>query len=317
MIETYTGTRGVVRITTHDINGLPVAPDSNLNPTVKIIDPDTETVLLQSVASLMDVDYPGDYEFIIPSQYVQYDRTLKIEWSYSVDGSVIKETDFVYVVTPYSTVDEIVAELGFSMRPEDANYYSYDKIRSAARVARMMINTELGFSIGKTLKTVTAYGDGADVLLLPEKMLTINSLQENDELVIDNAIDYNIFGFDIEITETGYGIRVVPPNPGDDIDEQEEFDYTGFTMGRFRNGYRYEVTGISGWNYVPVEIKQCMYLLINDLLCNDSLWRTKYVKKINSGQMSVELSSQSFNGTGNALVDSILQKFKMIQAVII
>ena len=47
------------------------------------------------------------------------------------------------------------------------------------------------------------------------------------------------------------------------------------------------------------------------------MWRTKYVKKINSGQMSVELSSQSFNGTGNALVDSILQKFKMIQAVII
>jgi len=33
--------------------------------------------------------------------------------------------------------------------------------------------------------------------------------------------------------------------------------------------------------------------------------------------MSVELSSQSFNGTGNALVDAILQKFKMIQAVII
>ncbi len=317
MIETYTGTRGLVRITTHDIYGLPAAPDSNANPVVKIKNPETDEVILQSVASLIDTDYPGDYEFIIPSQFVQYDRVLKVEWSYSIDGSTITEDDFIYVVTPYSTVDEIVAELGFSMRPEDANYFSYDKIRSAARVARMMINTELGFAIEKTMKNVTAYGGGADVLILPEKIISINSVSENDELVIDNSEDYNIFGFDVEITETGYAIRVVPPNPGDDIDEQEEFDYTGLTQGRFRDGYRYEITGVFGWNYVPVEVKQCMYLLINDLLCNDSLWRTKYVKKINSGQMSVELSSQSFNGTGNALVDSILQKFKMIQAVII
>lgn len=317
MIETYTGTRGLVKITTHDIYGLPTTPDSNLNPTVKIKDPDTDQVLLQSVASLVDTDYPGDYEFIIPVQFVEYDRTLKIEWSYSVDGSQVTETDFVYVVTPYSTIDEIVSELGFSMRPEDANYYSYDKIRSAARIARMTINTELGFSLQKESKTVTAYGDGADVLIIPEKIISINSITENDELVIDSTNNYNIFGFDVEITETGYGIRVVPPNPGDDIDEQEEFDYTGLSRGRFRDGYRYEITGVFGWSYIPVEIKQCMYLLINDLLCNDSLWRSKYVKKINSGQMSVELSSQSFNGTGNALVDSILQKFKMIQAVII
>jgi hypothetical protein len=180
-----------------------------------------------------------------------------------------------------------------------------------------MINTELGFSIGKYEKTVVAYGDGADVLLLPEKIISISSIYENDELVINNSNNYNVFGYEVEVTETGYGIRIIPTNPGDDIDEEEEFDYIGLNKGRFRDGYRYEITGTFGWNYVPVEIKQCMYLLINDLLCNDSLWRTKYVKKINSGQMSVELSSQSFNGTGNALVDAILQKFKMIQAVII
>lgn len=317
MIETYTGARGLVSITTHDIYGLPTQPDDNASPVVVIKNPDTEEVLVQSSATLVDPDYPGDYEFIIPIELLQYDRILKIEWSYDVEESEIKEVDFVYVVTPYSTIDEIIYELGYSMRPEDSNYFSYEKIRSASRVARMMINTELGFSIKKESKTVTAYGDGADVLVLPEKIISISSLSENDELMIDNSNNYNIFGFGVELTETGYGIRVIPPSPGDDIDEQENFDYTGFTSGRFRNGYRYEITGVFGWSHVPVEIKQCMYLLVNDLLCNDSLWRSKYVKKINSGQMSVELSSQSFNGTGNALVDSILQKFKMIQAVII
>jgi hypothetical protein len=60
-----------------------------------------------------------------------------------------------------------------------------------------------------------------------------------------------------------------------------------------------------------------MLLIVNDLLCNDSIWRSKYVKKMNTGQMSVELSSLAFAGTGNAIADAILQKFKMIQLVII
>jgi hypothetical protein len=77
------------------------------------------------------------------------------------------------------------------------------------------------------------------------------------------------------------------------------------------------VYGLFGWNYVPVEIKQSVFLLVNDLLCSENIWRTKYLKKINSGQMSVEISSLAFTGTGNAIVDSLLQKFKSIQAVII
>lgn len=317
MIEIYTGSRGAIRIVTHDLDGLPVSPDDNENPSVILVDPSTSEVLLNSVASLIDTDYPGEYEFIVPSQFVTYDRVLKVEWGYTVDGSDHSETEYVYVTTPYSTVDEIITELGYSTRPENPNYYPYEKIVAAERVARMMIDTELGFSFIKESKTITAYGEGADVIVLPEKIISISKLYENDELVIDVDAEYNSFGFDVEITETGYGIRIVPPNPGDDISEQEVIDFTGFTAGRFRNGYRYGIEGIAGWNYIPKEIKQCVLLLVSDLLCNDSIWRSKYVKKINSGQTSMEISSLSFNGTGNALVDAILNKFKMIQAVII
>jgi hypothetical protein len=314
LIETYTGSVGTIELITYK-DGVPVAPDST--PSVVVTNAETGVLVASGSATILNPNYEGEYYYNLPTSATSTDRILKIVWTYSISGRSIHETEYVYVVTPYATVDEIVDELGFSMRPEDSNYYSYEKIRSAARVARMMIDTELGFSIGKYEKTVVAYGDGADVLLLLEKIISISSIYENDELVINNSNNYNVFGYEVEVTETGYGIRVIPTNPGDDIDEEEEFDYIGLNKGRFRDGYRYEITGTFGWNYVPVEIKQCMYLLINDLLCNDSLWRTKYVKKINSGQMSVELSSQSFNGTGNALVDSILQKFKMIQAVII
>lgn len=315
MIEVYTGGIGKIYLTTYDEDGFPAAPDSN--PTILVEDAETGEVAAQSVASLIDSDYPGEYSFVLPQSCMTCDKIFKLTWEYILDSRTNRIVEYLYVNTPYCTVDEIITELGFSSRPENTNYYPYEKIKTAERTSRMMIDNELGFSMGRDNKPITAYGDGADVLRLPKRIISISKVYENDELVYDASTGLNIIGFDIEITETSYGIRIVPANPGDDIDEQEEFDYTGLTKGRFRDGYRYEIEGIFGWEYIPIEIKQATFLLVNDLLCSDSIWRSRYVKKINSGQMSVELSSLSFNGTGNALADSLINKFKMIQAVII
>ena len=314
MIEVYTGRVGTINLTTYE-DGLPTAPDTT--PTVVVTDANTNSAVSSGVAVIIDSDYPGEYSYRLPASATSFDRVLKVSWSYTINSRLSTEAEYVYVSTPYATPDEIVAELGFSSRPEDPNYYSYDKIVGAERVARMMIDNYLGFSINKNQGTVVAYGSNADVIVLPSRMIEITSIRENDELVIDTASNYNIFGFVVELTETNYAVRIIPPNPGDNIDEQEIIDFTGYTKGRFRDGYRYDITGLVGWNYVPFEVKQSSFLLINDLLCSDNIWRTRYVKKINSGQLSVELSGQSHLGTGNAIADAILQKFRMIQAVII
>lgn len=312
MLEVFTGSVGKVNLTTFDKDGLPAQPDTT--PFVSITDAETGVLVDSGESSIIDVDYEGDYEYHLPGSATEADRILKVEWTYTVSEHLTKETEYLYVTTPYATIDEIAEELGFSSRPEDYNYFSYDKIKSAERTARMIINNELGYSIGKKTKEVTAYGTGADVLYLGEKIISVSTLKENDETVITPTT--NTFGFPVEVTESGYSIRIVP-NLGTDIQEQEIIDPAGYNIGRFKNGYRYDVSGVFGWNYVPFEIKQCTFLLVNDLLCSESTWRTKYLKKINSGQMSVEMSSLSFAGTGNAIVDSLLQQFKSIQAVII
>lgn len=314
MIEVYTGSVGKVELITYQ-DGVPAQPDST--PQVVITNANSGAAVVNGAATLLNNNYEGEYYYDMPSSATQVDGTLKVVWSYTIGGRTISETEYVYVVTPYATTDEIVSELGYSSRPEDSNYYSYEKIRSAERAARMMISNELGFTMGKRSGSTVTYGSGADVLVLLEKIISLDTLRENNQLMLDVTNETNIFGFDVELTETGYGVRIVPTNPGDDIEEQETIDFIGYDKGRFRDGYRYEISGVFGWNYIPSEIKQCVFLLVNDLLCNDSIWRSRYVKKINSGQMSVELSSLSFNGTGNAVVDSILQQFKMIQAVII
>ena len=315
MIEIHTGGIGKVYVTTYDENGLPVEPDAN--PIVHIKDAETGEELLSSIASLVSSNYPGDYEFVLPQFCLSCDRIFTVTWSYTVESREINIVEYLYVSTPYATVDELIKELGFSSRPEDANYFPYERIKSAERTARMMIDTELGFSLGKKQGSVVAYGTGADVLLLPSRIISIDSMSQNDEVVIDYSNNFNSFGYDIEITETDYGVRIRPNSPGQDIKESYTFDITGMTRNAFKDGWRYEVSGIIGWKYIPVEIKQCVFLLVNDLLCNESSWRSKYVKKITTAQTSIETSSLSFSGTGNAIVDSILHKFKMVQAVII
>lgn len=314
MIEVYTGSLGKINLTTYE-DGVPTEPDTA--PTVTIVDAETGSSVAIGTAILIDADYEGEYEFTLPMSATSTDRVLKATWSYTISSKNMQEVEYVYVTTPYATVDEIMSELGYSSQSQDSNYFSYEKIKSAERVARMMIEDYLGFKLGKYQGTLVAYGDGADVLILPSKMISFTKLTENDRVVIDIDQNYNQFGYDVEISETGYALRIIPNTPGDDISEKEYYDMLNLRSGQFRNGYRYEVTGVVGWNYIPVEVKQAMFLLVNDLLCNDSTWRAKYVKKIDSGQMSVEISSLSFVGTGNALADSILQKFRSIQAVVI
>jgi hypothetical protein len=317
MIQVYISNVAVLKLTTYNKDGIPVQPDST--PTVYVTDAKTGASVASGNPTLIDSDYPGEYSYSLSSNYTNFERVLKIVWAYYVNSLEVNHIEYLYVTVPYVTVDETILELGYSSRPEDPNYFPYDRIIAAERTARMLIDSYLGFSLSLTEGTITAYGDGADVLVLPSRIRTIEKIVENDEIVInyEGGEDYNIFGYEVEVTETGYGVRIVPPNPGDDIAEQEFIDITGYRHGRFRNGYRYEVSGLIGWDYIPIEIKQAAFLLINDLLCSESTWRNKYVKKINNGQMSIEFSGQTYHGTGNALADSILNKFRMIQAVII
>lgn len=314
MIQIDTNSIAILKLTTYDQDGFPVNVSGY--PTVQLENPDTGAIIASGQGALVDANYPGEYEYEVPRIYTSIDRVLKVVWTYYVNQIQLNHIEYLYVITPYNPVDEIIEELGLSSRPEDVNYYPYEKIISASRTAKMIIDNYLGFSIGKSEKTIVAYGNNTDILNLPSRIISFDILKENDLEVINKLNNINIFGYDVEITETNYALRIAP-NLGDDILEYEKPNLIGINHGKFRDGYRYEIYGTMGWNYIPLEVKQANFLIINDLLCTDSVWRNKYVKKINTGQTSIELSGQAYFGTGNALADNILNKFKMIQAVVI
>jgi hypothetical protein len=58
-------------------------------------------------------------------------------------------------------------------------------------------------------------------------------------------------------------------------------------------------------------------LLVGDLLSNDAAWRTKYLKKVNLAEVTFELAKGAFNGTGNVIVDGILDQYRNYNIVVI
>ena len=104
--------------------------DPAINPA---INPNTPLQLLTSVA---DENNPGTYITYVPYQYTNRNRTLRLEWYYTIGSTNVTRSDEVYVVTPYVDFNH-VQDLGFSIDSSDPNYKSYKELIRAYLSARI------------------------------------------------------------------------------------------------------------------------------------------------------------------------------------
>lgn len=283
---------------------------------VTITDADTDYLFVDGdVATNLPPN--GKYGYEITPDITASDCVLKINWSYQINGKQTSQNTFVQVITPYNTISEIIEYYGIGVKPSDLNYVSEQEMINAEKIARTQINTYTNDDFGKKYGTQEHFGNGSDALELIERMLTVDKLYENDMLVIDNTTDpvYNNFGYDVEITLTGWALRIKTDLGNVRYDNQ--VDPTIMYYGRFRDQARYKVIGEIGYNYVPEDIKICSMMLIGDYLSRDSSWRQKYLKKINLAEVSFELNGAAFTGTGNVIVDQILDQRRNLGIVVI
>ena len=299
-------------------DGQAVQADDNL-VIVDIYDADKNELLAggeqQLEASYNEVDQK--YSFQLTSNITGINRTLMVQWRYTLDDIFSRQTDYYSVETPYASSDDIVDFLGFGTSPADANYVEEQKIAVAEKMARTIINGYTGQKFGKYYGSQEQTGKGSDGINLVEKMLTINKVWENDVLVIDNTQDpvFNNFGFPVELSPTGKVARIT--NAGWDVRYDNQLDPTIMYYGKFRDNTRYKFEGQIGWLYVPHDIKLAAMLLVNDILSNDFNWRNKYLKKVDLSEISFEMAKGAFNGTGNIMVDNILDQYRNVNIMII
>lgn len=284
-------------------------------PTYEIFDADTE-VSLKAGAAIHETTDVGYYSIPIDQSITSVDRNLRVDWQYDVDGITIYGSEFTLVSTPYAEIGEIIAELGLGAEPQDPNYFPYNKLRTAERLARMQINNYTGRVFGLKEGTQVTHGFGSDTIIFPERMTSFYKLEQDDTVIYDSTANYNALGFELELTDTSQGIRI-RANQQNDVSVMPPSPFYSTSKLNFLEGSRYKVYGTMGYKYVPIEVKQAAFLLINDHLFNDSLWRERYIDSFDTGAMSVKLRDSAFTGTGNLIADDLLDTYKITGIVVI
>ncbi len=286
---------------------------------VTIVDADyPETVLITDGVAYND-PILGKYTYDMGADVTSLNRVLKVVWSYTINTKSTYQEDFYDVYTPYASVSDIIEYYNFGTRPSDINYKSDQEIQSAEFIARMQIENYTYQKFGRYWGSQEIFGNGSDALELTERMLEVQKMYENGILAIDYTQDpvLNTFGWNIELTPTNKAIRILKQDYMNSLSYDSSFDPVVAYTGSFRAGTRYMVYGEKGWSYVPQDIRRCTVILAGDYLSQDAQWRQKYLKKIDLSEISFELSAGAFNGTGNAIVDSILDSYRNIGIVII
>ena len=259
----------------------------------------------------------GKYTFDLDPSYTNLNRVLRVQWDYEINGKEVSSEDFYEVFTPYATVSKIIDFYNFGTRPGDLDYKTVEEIVMAERVARYQIEAYTNQSFGRYWGDQEQFGYDSDAIELTQRMVNIKKVYENGVLAIDYTEDpvYNSFGYDVELSTTNKAVRIVK-NAADVIYEGQ-YDPAVLYYGKFRQHTRYKFYGEMGWSYVPQDIQYCTTKLVGNILSRDAQWRERYLKKINLSEISFELSSGAFNGTGDAIVDSILDQYRNTGIVII
>ena len=295
-------------------------------PTVKLYDVTMDpaispsinpTHLLTILTSSADENNLGSYSVNIPYQYTDRNKTLRLKWEYTISGTSVIREDEVFVITPYVDFNH-VQDLGFSTDSSDPNYKSYKELLRAEKYARKQIEEYTGQKFYLYDDLYVVYGYDSDTLPVPSKINQLHELYSNDVLLLDTINDIDNWNYPVEISESGYGIRInraglldntvytangmVPPSIHD-------------SSGIFQSGIAYKVQGRFDWEKVPDNVELAAIELMKDYFSKDTMWRNKYVKSISTFDWDFEYTGDAYTGTGNAYADNLLADYVLTTKV--
>jgi hypothetical protein len=231
-------------------------------------------------------------------------------WAATVGGEYAEVTQYYEVIRPYVTPTQLADRLGWQYTDSAAaGYQDLERIEAAERICRNLVDLYTGTTFVPVTKTVSAQGQETDVLSLPERVVSIRKIYQNGTLVYDATVGpvYNYFGLDFAIADSGYGIRISEPDW--DIAEEERISVL-YEYGKFKQDWRYDVEGVFGYQSTPTPIFEAMIMLVNDLMCQDSIYRNKYVNNVMVKDWKFSYNALAWVGTGNAIVDDLLSIYK-------
>ncbi len=276
----------------------------------------------QNIVSTVD----AKIEYTLPNLFNTYDESYYLAIYESVDGELgeIVVEDNLEIMRPY--VDP--KSLG-TTASEIAEYTKYEGL------ARAIIDSIVPGGFYYERSWYETNGNGTDYMPIWDRTYKILKAYENNELVWDYNDDPQAQGdgqWNYLLTKdktaiikewtqqtTDSYIRQIGTPKGVPLGESDSIylydtEDSPVTMAvkpgvTFPQTFNYLFSLETGYKVVPYDIYDAALMLIDDIKCGRMEYHKRYITNYSTDQYRIQIDKSALDGTGNILVDKILQKY--------
>lgn len=254
--------------------------------------------------SQLDSDANGVLTYELPLSKVQFDRKFLIRF-YDTEQEHILYEENLDVIRPY------VNPVDFgSTASEIAKYKRYEMI------ARSIIDTYTGDGFYNHKSIYQVEGNGTDYIPVWRDANRVLKVYENNVLVFDiDTPDTNVFNYRVTLDNSsiirepvGQTNTIVSANPILPL-ANGDWAYGVRNYGVFPKGIDYLFVLDEGFRAIPPDVQQATEMLIEDIDCGKLDYYKRYINNYSTDQFKISFDGSMLRGTGNVLVDRILDKY--------
>lgn len=279
-------------------------------------------------SEVLTSDENSQITFTLTGDFVKFDHDYSVQ-IYEINNDAeehILVQDILSIIRPYvdpKTLGTTATEIA------EAQYNE--------RIARAIVDSLIrrGFTFEK--KALEVVGQGTDYMPVWETIYDISEVWENGVKVYDNTLNPPyLTDYTFMVTKDRSSIIKVPisalptdsqnraerrptkyPFAGSDsfyaYAPYENFDNawinTRNSVVSFPEGYDYIFIYEAGYKVIPSDVRDAVKMMIDDIACGKMDHYKAYVTKYETDQFKLEYDPSKFFGTGNILVDIILDKY--------
>jgi len=278
-------------------------PDANYDYIVYVEDLVDETSEETTITS----DEDGVVLYELSKDKLTLDRQLSIKFYDDERETVILEST-IDVVRPYTNPNDL-GETASEIR-------EYKRWELIARSIIDGYTNDLGFYNRKWVLQVS--GSNADYLPVWRDANSVLKVYENDVLVYDidaedpttNLYNYKVTGdksaiyrIELDPLQRSSSSPITLPAAASDN------TWANSKSVAFPENYDYRFILDEGPRSLPTDVQYAAEILIDDLKCGRLDYYQKYVTNYDSDQFKIQFDKQMLSGTGNLIVDKILDKY--------
>jgi hypothetical protein len=293
--------------------------EPNTDHIVEIMDKDRNDILAEyevesSADSKIAIEVSGDFTKYDDRYYLVVYQELREQDSIVVEDNLEIKRPYVNPQKLGTTASEI------------AEYAQYE------RIARAIIDSVTGGFYYK-VEWFDTTGQSTDYIPIWDRVYKILKAYENSSLEYDSSLEDPVLGewsYELSKDKTaiiknagttglienrsekkGLNLQVAPSDSFNVYDT--DYSENAYTFGAgvaFPEGWDYLFLLETGYKVVPHDIYEATLMLIEDVKCGKIDYYKRYVTAYNTEQFKIQFDKTILDGTGNMLVDKILDKYK-------